>query len=135
MLHVENTEVYNIVCDTLGIMPMPNNGTLRLPLVPIGLHSDLPPTDDDFPTDLPSDHIMPTVPATPDTITSATSVIKMPTGQSESDSKENDAEESKSFWDYLKAKLDAAKSWAIGVFSSTTTTTTTTNNDESTDSK
>jgi len=28
----QNTEVYNIVCDSLGIEPRPNNGTLRLPL-------------------------------------------------------------------------------------------------------
>lgn len=28
----QNTEVYNIVCDSLGIEPLPNNGTLRLPL-------------------------------------------------------------------------------------------------------
>ena len=37
---IENTEVYSIVCDSLGIEPKPNNGTLRLPLKPIGLHSD-----------------------------------------------------------------------------------------------
>lgn len=37
---VENTEVYNIVCDSLSISPKPNNGTLRLPLRPVGLHSD-----------------------------------------------------------------------------------------------
>lgn len=36
----QNIEVYNIVCDSLGIEPRPNNGTMRLPLVPIGLHSD-----------------------------------------------------------------------------------------------
>ena len=38
----QNTEVYNIVCDSVGIDPKPNNGTLRLPLKPVGLHSDLP---------------------------------------------------------------------------------------------
>ncbi|EPE29421.1 Alkaline phosphatase-like protein [Glarea lozoyensis ATCC 20868] len=35
----QNIEVYNIVCDSLGIDPKPNNGTLRLPLNTIGLHS------------------------------------------------------------------------------------------------
>ena len=30
------------MCDSLGIEPKPNNGTLRLPLQPIGLHSDEP---------------------------------------------------------------------------------------------
>lgn len=34
----QNTEVYNIVCDSLGIEPNPNNGTLRLPLAPVGKH-------------------------------------------------------------------------------------------------
>ena len=41
----QNTNVYNIICDSVGITPRPNNGTLRLPLKPIGLHSDLPPQE------------------------------------------------------------------------------------------
>lgn len=49
----QNLEVYNIVCDSLGIEPKPNNGTLRLPLKPVGLHSDEAATLDDVPTDLP----------------------------------------------------------------------------------
>ncbi|KAF2468129.1 Phosphodiest-domain-containing protein [Lindgomyces ingoldianus] len=36
----QNIELYNIICDTIGIEPMPNNGTLRLPLKPVGLHTD-----------------------------------------------------------------------------------------------
>ncbi|PSN59552.1 Phosphodiest-domain-containing protein [Corynespora cassiicola Philippines] len=36
----QNIELYNIVCDSIGIAPAPNNGTLRLPLKPVGLHSD-----------------------------------------------------------------------------------------------
>ncbi|CAG7964605.1 unnamed protein product [Penicillium nalgiovense] len=36
----QNIEVYNIVCDSLGVDPLPGNGTLRLPLKPVGLHSD-----------------------------------------------------------------------------------------------
>lgn len=54
-MYPENTEVYNIVCDSLGIEPKPNNGTLRLPLKPIGLHSDEHnSTEDDLP-DLPAE--------------------------------------------------------------------------------
>ncbi|KAK7985260.1 type I phosphodiesterase/nucleotide pyrophosphatase [Apiospora saccharicola] len=34
----QNIEVYNMVCDSVGMEPKPNNGTLRLPLKPIGLH-------------------------------------------------------------------------------------------------
>jgi predicted AlkP superfamily pyrophosphatase or phosphodiesterase len=36
----QNVEVYNIMCDSLGIVPHPNNGTLRLPLKTQGLHSE-----------------------------------------------------------------------------------------------
>ncbi|KAL3417171.1 ectonucleotide pyrophosphatase/phosphodiesterase family member [Phlyctema vagabunda] len=35
----QNIEVYNIICDSLDLTPRPNNGTLRLPLKPVGLHS------------------------------------------------------------------------------------------------
>lgn len=35
----ENIEVYNLLCDSLGVTPKPNNGTLRLPLKPIGTHT------------------------------------------------------------------------------------------------
>lgn len=34
----QNIEVYNILCDSVGLTPVPNNGTLRLPLSPVGLH-------------------------------------------------------------------------------------------------
>lgn len=30
--------MYNILCDSVGLAPMANNGTLRLPLSPVGLH-------------------------------------------------------------------------------------------------
>ena len=52
---LENTEVYNIVCDSLGLEPKPNNGTLRLPLKPIGLHSDKPTSTDDSAPDFPAE--------------------------------------------------------------------------------
>ena len=35
----QNTEVYGIVCDSLGLPAAANNGSLRLPLKPVGLHS------------------------------------------------------------------------------------------------
>ncbi|KAI1080459.1 Phosphodiest-domain-containing protein [Whalleya microplaca] len=34
----QNIEVYNILCDSVGMKAMPNNGTLHLPLEPVGLH-------------------------------------------------------------------------------------------------
>ncbi|KAI3321657.1 Phosphodiest-domain-containing protein [Xylariaceae sp. AK1471] len=36
----QNINVYNILCDSIGMEPMPNNGTLRLPLKVVGLHND-----------------------------------------------------------------------------------------------
>ncbi|KAG7116136.1 putative pyrophosphatase/phosphodiesterase like protein [Verticillium longisporum] len=43
----QNIEVYNILCDSVGLVPKPNNGTLRLPLKPFGLHKP-----EDAPTEL-----------------------------------------------------------------------------------
>ncbi|SPN99740.1 related to nucleotide diphosphatase [Cephalotrichum gorgonifer] len=34
----QNIEVYNMLCDSVGIIPASNNGTMRLPLRPLGLH-------------------------------------------------------------------------------------------------
>ncbi|RCI12075.1 hypothetical protein L249_0730 [Ophiocordyceps polyrhachis-furcata BCC 54312] len=36
----QNIEVYNILADSVGMTPRPNNGTLRLPLRPIGKHDE-----------------------------------------------------------------------------------------------
>ena len=49
VMEFQNTEVYNIVCDSLGIEPVSNNGTLRLPLRTQGIH------DFDEPIDMPHD--------------------------------------------------------------------------------
>ncbi|KAK0729990.1 ectonucleotide pyrophosphatase/phosphodiesterase-like protein [Lasiosphaeris hirsuta] len=49
----QNIEIFNLLCDSVGISPPPNNGTLRLPLKPIGLHSD-PGTTLDDPADPPA---------------------------------------------------------------------------------
>ena len=54
MAPFQNLEVYNIICGSLGIKPQPNNGTMRLPLKPDGLHSDEPIKGEDIPIDLPS---------------------------------------------------------------------------------
>lgn len=44
----QNIEVYNMLCDSIGIEPRPNNGTLHLPLKPVGLH-DAPPVEPEDP--------------------------------------------------------------------------------------
>ncbi|KAH7310972.1 alkaline-phosphatase-like protein [Rhexocercosporidium sp. MPI-PUGE-AT-0058] len=45
----QNIEVYNIICDSLNIVPKPNNGTIRLPLKPVGTHT--PETSLEEPSD------------------------------------------------------------------------------------
>ncbi|KAL2269055.1 hypothetical protein VTJ83DRAFT_3901 [Remersonia thermophila] len=50
----QNIEVYNLLCDSVGITPAPNNGTLRLPLKTIGIHND--PAD--TPADPPESHVL-----------------------------------------------------------------------------
>jgi predicted AlkP superfamily pyrophosphatase or phosphodiesterase len=60
----QNTAVYGIVCDSLGLPPASNNGTLRLPLKPVGLHSVAGPGE--IPEDpLPSGATVPVIAPVP----------------------------------------------------------------------
>ncbi|KAJ5630234.1 uncharacterized protein N7484_010334 [Penicillium longicatenatum] len=101
----QNIEVYNIVCDSLGIDPISNNGTLRLPLHPVGLHSD----ENTPPMERPAD---PPEPASPTAIspepTSPASVA--PTEPSASDPSSHG--EKGSWWGSLLDKLVEWKEWA-----------------------
>lgn len=84
----QNTEVYNIICDSLGVQPKHNNGTLRLPLKPVGLHSDEPSSSDD-------------------------EVQKITSEKSSEASDENESKEDLSdFWSYMRAKMKAAMAFA-----------------------
>ena len=135
----QNTEVYNIMCDSLGIVPHPNNGTLRLPLQTDGLHSEddnpapeivgdlddeekhedesdepshIPPPSDESP---PADTIPP--PAESNIGNEFTSPIEAP-GTSEDQLEppsEEEADEnrtSSSWWDFVHQQLEKAKQWA-----------------------
>jgi len=52
----QNINVYNILCDSIGLQPRPNNGTLRLPLKTIGVHDADPETAlQDVPDPAPED--------------------------------------------------------------------------------
>ena len=56
----QNTEVYNVVCDSLGLTPVANNGTLRLPFTTLGLHDE--PGPDEIPEDpMPSGATVPAI--------------------------------------------------------------------------
>ncbi|KAJ5528370.1 pyrophosphatase/phosphodiesterase [Penicillium frequentans] len=101
----QNIEVYNIVCDSLGIDPLPNNGTLRLPLHPVGLHSD----ENTPPVERPAD---PPAPASPTVVSPepTSPASDAPTEPSASDPKSHD--EKGSWWGSLMDKLVEWKEWA-----------------------
>lgn len=124
----QNLEVYNLLCDSLGMEPAPNNGTLRLPLKPIGTHKD-----EDTP-EIPEDPVTTITPSTTSTSISpktssssstSTSIAPpdLPTTTSEApplsrptvpsndneDEEEDEEEEQKStigvWWEWVKDKV------------------------------
>lgn len=101
--------MYNIVCDSLGIEPKPNNGTLRLPLQPIGLHSGQPATSDDIPEDLPSDASVAAGVSYANTTNKAP--LSEPPGN-DVKTAQNSSQSDNSYWAFFMAKLEAAKAWA-----------------------
>ncbi|KUJ08193.1 Phosphodiest-domain-containing protein [Mollisia scopiformis] len=135
----QNTEVYNIVCDSLGLVPKPNNGTLRLPLKPIGLHSPDTALEDpnDPPTSTPTPSPTPSPSATSEE-EAADAVISISPIEASSAADSNEipphmvgvdpiddtnvdrpvvpdesemTQEEKDFWEWFKAKLDGLKGW------------------------
>jgi hypothetical protein len=126
---IENIEVYNIICDSLFITPQPNNGTLRLPLKPVGLHSDpdsppleTPPDPSPVASD-GDDKGDPTNPSTPpqpiETFPESAEIpapigIDNPDGgtprpvvedENQMDEMEKDKNQLKEFWDYILGKI------------------------------
>lgn len=67
-----------MVCDSVGIDPVPNNGTLRLPLTTIGLHDDPGAVGLDTPADPPTHTISTStsISASPSTSTSTSTSTK-----------------------------------------------------------
>ena len=118
----QNIEVYNIVCDSLGIEPKPNNGTLRLPLKPVGTHGD----DDDKESDGKEDDIvdLPSDDAADSSVKTDQPPPSPESSNEEVDSDIDQVEEQKpkstlkKVWDAAKGKFDQVKSWVSGLFSS-----------------
>lgn len=108
---LENTEVYNILCDSLGIDPLPNNGTLRLPLKPVGLHSD----EDTPPLEQPSDP-----PQAPPTTTTAAPAGPTSPASEASPTADSGSEDEKgaTWWGTMRNELNKWKQWAGDLFSS-----------------
>ncbi|KIW74266.1 hypothetical protein Z517_12206 [Fonsecaea pedrosoi CBS 271.37] len=126
----QNIEVYNIMCDSLGIVPQPNNGTLRLPLKTEGLHSedDRPgsevvadPVDEnkdqegDTPDTIvdPDDEEEHQEEATPDDDPDSPVEAPPDPEKPDADTPDEDQEEKKgSWWKFLHEELEKAKQWA-----------------------
>lgn len=118
----ENIEVYNIICDSLGIEPHPNNGTLRLPLKPVGLHSD-----DGEPLETPPD---PVITSSPSSSTKAEDIaptslpgettdsgVTDETDAPESEENDEDSNTEGSWWDLVSDHFESAKEWVTDLFS------------------
>ncbi|PKX99302.1 alkaline phosphatase family protein [Aspergillus novofumigatus IBT 16806] len=124
----QNINVYNLVCDSLGIDPLPNNGTLRLPLQPVGLHSDQDAPVVDKPADPPissaSVSVIPSQTMTPASTPSEVSstALSQPTSPSEDESSsepqnepESDDEQGPTWWGTLWSKVEELKEWATDI--------------------
>ncbi|RAL68570.1 hypothetical protein DID88_007292 [Monilinia fructigena] len=114
----QNIEVYNIVCDSLALTPKPNNGTLRLPLKPIGLHSPdtFPPEPaDSEPTplklDVPTNGTLYISPIEASSVVDPNVVpphlVDRPVVEDESSM----TEDAKNWWLWFKGQLDDFKGW------------------------
>jgi hypothetical protein len=101
----QNIEVYNIVCESIGVHPVTNNGSLHLPLRIEGLHSDEGAPVIDTPHDADED----------------ADTTEPPDGAQNEQSQETNttedgaspADEGKKSWlQFLKDGIDKAKEWA-----------------------
>lgn len=126
--------MYNILCDSIGLTPASNNGTLRLPLKPVGLHEDVPPIE--VPSDPVTSYSITSTPApTPASITASTASMPSPSapeaaqsvgsdpvvedGSSTSnpvqvDKPEEEAKPGDSVWDWAKDAFGKAWTWTTG---------------------
>ncbi|TAQ83722.1 hypothetical protein B7494_g7956 [Chlorociboria aeruginascens] len=132
----QNIEVYNIICDSLNLTPKPNNGTLRLPLKPVGTHSSetnpVEPIDPE-PTPSPASNsdadvdaiisispieassaadpnIRPPVPVGVDPVENAN--VDRPVVNDENNPP---PQNEKDFWKWVKGKIDHLKEWLKAV--------------------
>ncbi|KAL4947482.1 alkaline-phosphatase-like protein [Aspergillus filifer] len=113
----QNINVYNILCDSLGIEPHANNGTLRLPLKPSGLHSDEDAPALDSPSDPPATQtaaeIIPSSTTVAAPSESASSGAESHTTESEEDAEDkSDTSWWGDIWDKVEEIAEDTKDWA-----------------------
>ncbi|RKF79576.1 putative pyrophosphatase/phosphodiesterase [Golovinomyces cichoracearum] len=122
----QNIEVCNIICDSLGVVPVPNNGTLRLPIHQI--NSQEADIFTEIPTDL--DLSLTLTPPESQVATTTSSSIIVTSTATPSMNPSNDSELKSEFasklseidlnwiigkerivWDWLKGKKEQLASW------------------------
>ncbi|RDW74589.1 alkaline phosphatase family protein [Aspergillus mulundensis] len=114
----QNINVYNILCDSLGIKPHPNNGTLRLPLQPSGLHSDEDAPVLDTSSDPPATQEPTQTVAHTSTVMISSSISTTSDTESASASPSAKPEEAADdetdtdWWDSILDKVEDVKDWA-----------------------
>lgn len=113
----QNTEVYNIVCDSIGITPHSNNGTIRLPFKTEGLHSDFPETLE-TPSDDPADFDESKFEDDINTEAGVAQTIGDVDNKTISSPTDNPSHSKSSWWDYIHNQLQKAKDWAAQVIDS-----------------
>lgn len=121
--------VYNLICDSIGIKPLPNNGTLHLPFTTIGLHSDDDAPGLDTPADPPQTAA--TMSPSPSPLTKSTSPAPVATPPSQevsaetpsdlddegNDDVDDETSSLQSFYDGVKDTLSSIKDWFGQLFS------------------
>lgn len=129
----QNTEVYNIVCDSLGLEPKKNNGTIRLPFTVSGQHDPgdevvIPDDMDDLelepallPPEFPNLTAMP--PPTPTTVAVVPETLSVPLASIEPEATDDGSEklesnETSSWLAWFNGKLQAVKDWTMDAFGS-----------------
>jgi hypothetical protein len=136
--NIENIEVYNIICDSLNLTPKPNNGTLRLPFKPVGLHTpdtSLEEPNDPEPTPISSPSPVSTEPEAdgtinispieaisaadpnekPPVVVGVDPVEEVNVDRPVVGDESGMTDEEKDFWEWFKEKLDGIKGWVGGL--------------------
>lgn len=120
----QNIELYNIICDSIGVQPAPNNGTLRLPLNPTGLHNDTDATPNETPLDPveTSSFLATSTLASMTSLTAFTSGIEdtlssvfhethVPSSVTTAPPAASTSSKPESFWEWLAHKADHVEEW------------------------
>lgn len=113
----QNIEVYNIVCDSLGLNPHANNGTLRLPLKTEGLHSDYQ-DQSETPVDPVEGAVEEVETPISSVVSATTTTASSMTTPSASGSppeempKPQNGESKTKWWKFIHDQIEKAKEWA-----------------------